>query len=177
MTIMWRWAPPQHCSSRTCVRTCDLYVCRMWPSTPPELRHAGPRFSQVSLARVPPKHWLGFPPVSERGCVPRGHDGGNHVGRRHVPTGESLHQGLGGGSSRGHNGGQGEESCKYNVSAATVTWSRCMEHMTKQIWLHVSLHVSVCLRYFKSIRKKFALSKVIKPFFQWMTSRYLFVYF
>lgn len=121
-----------------------IYMCGACGlAHPPELRHAGPRFSRVSLARVPPKHWLGFPPLSERGCVPRGHDWGNHVGRRHVPSGESLYQGLGGGSSRGHNGGQGEESCKYNVSAATVTWSHCMEHMTKQICVHVSVYATL----------------------------------
>lgn len=132
--------PAPHCSSGTCVRTCDLYVRRMWPSTPPvssdtpawgflgfHLLESLPNIGSVS----PP-----LPLPSERGCVPRGDDWGNHVSRGDVPSGESLHQGLGGGGSRGHNGGQREESCKYNVSAATVTWSRCMEHMTKQIWVH-----------------------------------------
>lgn len=29
---------------------------------PPERRHGGPSSSRVSLARIPPKHWLGFTP-------------------------------------------------------------------------------------------------------------------
>lgn len=127
------WRHPRCSPTSTAHTAATGHVCACGRARPPELRHAGPSFSRVSLARVPPKHWLGPSSphlLSERACVPRGDDWGSHVGRGHVQSGESLHQGLGGGSSRGHNGGRGGESCKYDVSAATVTWSHCMVHMT-----------------------------------------------
>lgn len=112
--------PPLHTShaavaGHVCAHV--IYMCgARGRAHPPELRHAGPRFSRVSLAGVPPKHWLGFLPLSDGGCVPRGAEWGSHVDRGHVQSGESLDQGLGGGSSRGQHGGREEKSCKYKVA-------------------------------------------------------------